>query len=300
MNASRVQCPNPESCHVTWHDSGSEAHRRCASRAAATTFAASAAAATAATTGDPPAVSPWGTVEWVDHHGNGVFEVSTASHGGVFLPPDVNGGIPDGLRNENGWYEEDDEAPRVIALLPGVFGETRADDAAAQVAARDDYKASVSAAINTYLDEHPAAVRVASAAPATADGWRRVTGPDLDPMDVWVAHRDDVDSVEGHAFTSTANRLVTAADASAAARAGWQPVGTADSRTCYEHGDWRIEVHPTGNRCTVYRHFRSTGRQPGERTVEGGLVDAVAAVPELDRRYEWLREPALASGSELH
>lgn len=299
MSASRIRCHTHGLCHVTWHDTGSAAHQRCVNRSAAAPSAVSAAAAVSVD-GDPPSVSPWGPVEWVDHHGNGVFEVSTPSHGGVFLPPDVNGGIPDGLRNETGWYEEDDEAPRVIALLPHVFGETRADDAAAQVAARDDYKASVSAAINTYLDEHPAAVRVASAAPPTADGWRRVTGPDLDPMDVWVAHRDDVDSVEGHAFTSTANRLVTAADASAAARAGWRPVGTADSRTCYEHGDWRIEVHPTGNRCTVYRHFRSTGRQPGERTVEGGLVDAVAAVPELDQRYEWLREPALASGSELH
>lgn len=290
MTATRIRCPTPGLCHVTWHDPGSEAHRRCVATAVTTPNAVSAAVVAVAAV-DPATTSPWGPVQWVDHHNDGVIEVSTASHGGVYLPPEVNRGIPDGLRNEDGWYEEDDETPQVVALLPHVFGETRADEAAAAVAAAADYQASVSAAISGYLDEHPAAVRVASVAPATADGWHRITGPDLDPMDVWVAHSDDVDTVEGHVFTSTANRLVTAAARSVATQAGWRPVGSADSRVRYEHGDWRIEVHPAGNRCTVYRHFHSTGRQPGERTVEGGLVDAVAAVPALDQRYGWLREP---------
>jgi hypothetical protein len=64
--------------------------------------------------------SPWGPIQTVYDHGQGVYSVSTAGHGGVFVPDELLAAIPEdeqlygamwsGSRN---WYEED-----CAALIP--------------------------------------------------------------------------------------------------------------------------------------------------------------------------------------
>jgi hypothetical protein len=51
--------------------------------------------------------SPWGAVQYVYHVGHNIYVVSTASHGGMYVPPEYNKLIPAYMRAENGWYEED-------------------------------------------------------------------------------------------------------------------------------------------------------------------------------------------------
>lgn len=64
--------------------------------------------------------SPWGPCQTVHDHGQGVYTVSTAGHGGIFVPDELLADIPEdeqlygamwsGSRN---WYEED-----CAALIP--------------------------------------------------------------------------------------------------------------------------------------------------------------------------------------
>lgn len=51
--------------------------------------------------------SPWGTIQYVYHVGHGIYFVSTAGHGGMYIPPRYNKLIPEYFRNAGGWYEED-------------------------------------------------------------------------------------------------------------------------------------------------------------------------------------------------
>ena len=51
--------------------------------------------------------SPWG---WIDHALDivpGIVSVSTPSHGGIKLDRAHNAKVPDYMRHEGGWYEED-------------------------------------------------------------------------------------------------------------------------------------------------------------------------------------------------
>jgi len=58
---------------------------------------------------DGPRMSPWGPVQNSAHLGMGIYSVSTAGHGGIKVPVDLNNRIPEYMRNSDGWYEEDGE-----------------------------------------------------------------------------------------------------------------------------------------------------------------------------------------------
>lgn len=72
--------------------------------------------------------TPWGAPQTVDDIGEGVCFVSTASHGGYYVPPAVNERIPAHWRaiswnNQaaRGWYEEDCDWALVALALPHLF-----------------------------------------------------------------------------------------------------------------------------------------------------------------------------------
>lgn len=53
--------------------------------------------------------TPWGPSQQTEIIAPGIKQVSTASHGGVFLEAHLNEQVPDYMRIESGWYEEDCE-----------------------------------------------------------------------------------------------------------------------------------------------------------------------------------------------
>lgn len=72
--------------------------------------------------------SPWGWIDSVDHYGEGICFVSTASHGGFYVAPWLaNLMAPTVLecafndQGRNGWFEEDCDAALVIASFPDRF-----------------------------------------------------------------------------------------------------------------------------------------------------------------------------------
>ena len=69
----------------------------------------------------PTIDTPWGIAEHVEELSDGLFAVSTASHGGLRLMERVQKRLtPDVLdtfRNGPNWAEEDCEAPIVLTLL---------------------------------------------------------------------------------------------------------------------------------------------------------------------------------------
>ncbi len=75
-----------------------------------------------------PSSSPWGQIQDCERLSEGVWTVSTASHGGIKLDRIRNALIPEAARIPGGWYEEDcDYAIPVVAL--GLDSETRRDAA---------------------------------------------------------------------------------------------------------------------------------------------------------------------------
>jgi hypothetical protein len=72
--------------------------------------------------------TPWGPSQHTATIADGITEVSTAGHGGIFLSPERNDKVPiewrrasfngQGLR---GWYEEDCDVVLVILTFPEVF-----------------------------------------------------------------------------------------------------------------------------------------------------------------------------------
>ncbi len=51
--------------------------------------------------------SPWGRIDTVTYEGEGIWLVSTPSHGGIKLDRIRNAAVPAYMRREAGWYEED-------------------------------------------------------------------------------------------------------------------------------------------------------------------------------------------------
>jgi hypothetical protein len=55
----------------------------------------------------PPKYSPWGYIQHSEKIADGIWWVSTSSHGGFKLARQRNAQIPKVFRKEGGWYEED-------------------------------------------------------------------------------------------------------------------------------------------------------------------------------------------------
>ncbi len=72
--------------------------------------------------------TPWGHAQQYENLGQGIFSVSTAGHGGIFVPDEMLGSIPEehqrwaaqwsGSRN---WYEEDCCWAAVAVAFPDRF-----------------------------------------------------------------------------------------------------------------------------------------------------------------------------------
>lgn len=68
-----------------------------------------------------PAHSPWGSCDHATELLPGLWTVSTPGHGGLFLSEERNQLIPDYMRSESGWYEEDCEWAHAAAIFPHAF-----------------------------------------------------------------------------------------------------------------------------------------------------------------------------------
>ncbi len=71
--------------------------------------------------------SPWGTIQHVTDLGQGVFSVSTAGHGGIYVPPAMLKHIPEPDQayaqtwsGDRHWYEEDCAAAIPLFWIPGL------------------------------------------------------------------------------------------------------------------------------------------------------------------------------------
>jgi hypothetical protein len=62
--------------------------------------------------------TPWGKADDVKQIAEGLFFVSTPSHGGFKLTPSLNAKMPTKIRAEGGWYEEDLAYFWVVAVFP--------------------------------------------------------------------------------------------------------------------------------------------------------------------------------------
>lgn len=65
--------------------------------------------------------TPWG--ESLSHHkyAEGIIFYETGRHGGIKLSPQRNAEVHWALRQDDGWYEEDCEALKVIISFPSTF-----------------------------------------------------------------------------------------------------------------------------------------------------------------------------------
>lgn len=68
--------------------------------------------------------TPWGQPDMITELGDGIKWVSTPSHGGCYMPPEKNKNIPDPLRHENGFYEEDCAWSKAAFFYPEYFRES--------------------------------------------------------------------------------------------------------------------------------------------------------------------------------
>jgi len=65
--------------------------------------------------------SPWGRIQSVTKLGEGIFQVSTAGHGGMKVMGAAQRGMPAHLKLAGGWYEEDIDWARVALAYPDRF-----------------------------------------------------------------------------------------------------------------------------------------------------------------------------------
>jgi hypothetical protein len=65
--------------------------------------------------------TPWGEPQHIVLLSEDIVSVSTASHGGLKLSDEQNQLIPEYMRNEDGWYEEDCEWAKVAVVFPPFF-----------------------------------------------------------------------------------------------------------------------------------------------------------------------------------
>jgi hypothetical protein len=79
-----------------------------------------------------PTSTPWGEPQSVTPLGYGAFFISTASHGGFYVPPELLEKVPGsfkfnsyGGQGYNGWFEEDCDAALLVVALPELFPGSR-------------------------------------------------------------------------------------------------------------------------------------------------------------------------------
>lgn len=65
--------------------------------------------------------TPWGASQTSEKLGDGVVQVTTASHGGIHLNPARNAKVHPAWRDKGGWYEEDCERSIVAITFPDLF-----------------------------------------------------------------------------------------------------------------------------------------------------------------------------------
>ena len=72
--------------------------------------------------------TPWGPAQTTEDIGRGIVSVTTASHGGLRVPPELNRSIPLAWREasfngrgKSGWYEEDCDWCMVALTFPTCF-----------------------------------------------------------------------------------------------------------------------------------------------------------------------------------
>jgi hypothetical protein len=108
-----------------------------------------------------PQSSPWGKIQETRELAPGIWTVSTAGHGGVKLSRERNAGMPDYMRNEGGWYEEDCEWAKVAVVYPIGFQRV------IKIEGRPD-KTEFDYAMETFRNWHP-------------DQYERFSGIHLEP-----------------------------------------------------------------------------------------------------------------------
>jgi hypothetical protein len=65
--------------------------------------------------------SPWGKIDQIKEIAKGIIQVYTPGHGGYKVYAKLNRQIPEYMRNDNGWYEEDCEIAHVQVVFPQFF-----------------------------------------------------------------------------------------------------------------------------------------------------------------------------------
>jgi len=73
--------------------------------------------------------TPWGTSQQVTQIGQGLVEVTTASHGGISVDPLLNVHVHHAWRDRSGWYEQDAAAMAVVLTFPNRFDPERVIEA---------------------------------------------------------------------------------------------------------------------------------------------------------------------------
>lgn len=81
-----------------------------------------------------PQKTPWGPAQNTTKIADGIFFVSTASHGGFWLSRERLNQMPDALKvnkftNGAAWFEEDCEYARVVIAFPDLFPAVPEEDA---------------------------------------------------------------------------------------------------------------------------------------------------------------------------
>ena len=65
--------------------------------------------------------TPWGTAQHAKRYARGIIFYETAGHGGIHVSPGRNMQVPEALRIEDGWYEEDCDWALVVVAFPQFF-----------------------------------------------------------------------------------------------------------------------------------------------------------------------------------
>jgi hypothetical protein len=101
-----------------------------------------------------PKYSPWGAIQQINELAPGIWSVSTASHGGIYVAPELYAKMPEVLKGTaysgGGWFEEDCDWAIPYAWFC---------DRIAEAGYKPDHVANIQAAIDTLRNHYNVAVR---------------------------------------------------------------------------------------------------------------------------------------------